>query len=136
VKTLLIGYGNSLREDDGFGVFVARALENDERYERIEALQLTPELAETIANYEKTIFVDINVEAPIGVFAVPILQSEDVFAHTLSPRSLIAMARKLYGAQTEYLIFSAGGGSFGYAENLTPPLKKAALDLIDYLKTI
>ncbi|MDR2152327.1 MAG: hydrogenase maturation protease [Helicobacteraceae bacterium] len=134
MKTLLIGYGNALREDDGFGVFVARSLKKTRRYECMELFQLTPELAETIARFDKAIFVDANADVSEGVFAVPLPKPESVFAHSLTPWSLLETARKLYSAKTEYLIFSVGGRSFGYNENLTPPLKEAALKLIAYLK--
>jgi hydrogenase maturation protease len=134
VKTLLIGYGNALREDDGFGVFVARSLKKT--LERIEICQLAPELAEIIARYDRIIFIDVNVEVKAGVFAVPLPKADNVLSHSLTPWSLIEMTRRHYGVNVDYLIFSVGGGSFGYRETLTPPLKKAAMKLIAYLKTI
>jgi hydrogenase maturation protease len=136
LKTLLIGYGNALREDDGFGVFVARALKKTRRYECIEIFQLAPELAEAIARFKKVVFIDANAEVPAGTFAVPLPRQSDVLAHSLTPWSLIETSRKYYDAKMDYLIFSVGGGSFGYRENLTPPLKEAAAKLIAYLKTI
>ncbi|MDR2033055.1 MAG: hydrogenase maturation protease [Helicobacteraceae bacterium] len=135
MKTLLIGYGNSLRQDDGFGNFVARSLRKNRRYECLEVLQLTPELTPILAQFRKTIFVDINIDAPVGVFAVPLPKKEDIFAHAISPWSLVLAAQKLYGAKIDFLVFSVGGKAFRYDENLTPPLKEAALNLIAYLKT-
>ena len=64
MKSLVIGYGNDLRSDDGAGRVVA---------DRIDALelpgvtvrsqsQLTPELALEIAGKDTVIFVDASVE--------------------------------------------------------------------------
>ena len=52
MKPLVIGYGNSLRGDDGAGPYAARLLQNmnDEGgWDIVACHQLTPELAETIS---------------------------------------------------------------------------------------
>ncbi|MDR2639261.1 MAG: hydrogenase maturation protease [Helicobacteraceae bacterium] len=134
MNALFIGYGNELREDDGFGVFVARSLKT--RGVCVQTQQLTPELAQMIARFDRVIFIDANAATDAGVFAVPLPSADSVLAHSLTPWSLMNMSRELYGTTAEYLIFSVGGGSFGYGEKLTPPLKKAALELIAYLETI
>lgn len=49
---LILGYGNSLRSDDGFGWKGATALEQDlssPNVKVVAAQQLTPELAEAVA---------------------------------------------------------------------------------------
>ena len=51
-NTLIIGYGNPLRGDDGVGQAVARAFEAEAAIEGAEVVscrQLTPELAESFA---------------------------------------------------------------------------------------
>ncbi|GHV07145.1 hydrogenase maturation protease [Campylobacterota bacterium] len=133
MKTLVIGYGNTLREDDGFGVVVALSLAKNPKYECICAMQLTPELVETIVQYQTVIFIDANLSNSAGVFAVPLEYAENCYGHALLPNTLMTMARKLYGAKTKYLIFSVGALSLGYSEELSPPLKEAAKSLICYL---
>lgn len=134
VKTLLIGYGNSLREDDGFGPAVAALLADAAGYECVSVHQLVPELCERIADFDRIVFVDVNAENPAGVFAVPLEQNNDPFGHTLSPWKLMAMGQELFGAKADFLIFSAGGLSFDHKEVLTPPLQEAAAFLAGYLK--
>ena len=51
-KVLVIGYGNSLRGDDGIGPAVAQAFADEDATECADVIvchQLTPELAESIA---------------------------------------------------------------------------------------
>src|ERR1017187_9377874 len=68
-ELLVVGYGNSLRRDDGVGLRVAEA---------IEALQLpgvrtltcqllTPEYADPMARVRRVIFVDAAVDKTDGV---------------------------------------------------------------------
>ena len=132
-KTLLIGYGNTLREDDGFGPSVAALLERHPGFECLSAYQLTPELSEQIASYERVVFVDVNAENAAGVFAVPLPKHDEPYGHALSPWKVMAMAQALFFSKADFLIFSAGGLSFGHKESLTPPLKKAAELLAFYL---
>ena len=57
---LVIGYGNTLRSDDGAGPFVARALEGrvPAGTRVLDAHQLTPEMAIDISVATRVVFVD------------------------------------------------------------------------------
>ena len=95
MATLVIGYGNDLRSDDGAGRVVA---------DRIAALglpgvttrslsQLTPELSLEIDGKSRVVFVDASVEvaettvAPISADAA----EESAWTHYTTPQSLLAM---------------------------------------------
>ncbi len=133
--TLLIGYGNPLREDDGLGVAVADTLRDQPGLDILTAHQLLIEMAETIARYRRVIFVDVNATVPPGVLAVPLMQPDQAaLGHTLSPWRVMACARELFGAQTECVIFSAGGAGFGYKETLSPTAQRAVNQLSDMIK--
>src|SRR3954471_3504710 len=75
-KVLVIGYGNTLRSDDGVGPHIAieAAAWGLPRLETIAVPQLTPELAELLASAELLIFVDAY-QAEIGA-AVEVLLLE------------------------------------------------------------
>ncbi|HVZ63092.1 MAG TPA: hydrogenase maturation protease [Lacunisphaera sp.] len=101
VSLLVIGYGNTLRTDDGAGRLVA---------ERVEELglkgvrtrpcaQLTPDLAPDLAGAETVVFVDATV-APDRDVCWKALVPDDNFpvsSHAVDPRALLALARELYG---------------------------------------
>jgi hydrogenase maturation protease len=95
VETLVVGYGNDLRSDDGAGRVVA---------DRIEALglpgvtvrsvsQLTPELALEMAGADRVIFVDASVEVARTTLGTVGLETADdsPWTHFTTPAALLAM---------------------------------------------
>jgi hydrogenase maturation protease len=100
MKILIIGYGNTLRNDDGVGVRTAEAIETknwpDTRV--ITTHQLTPELAEDIAGVDRVIFVDATLSECVDTR----LQSLEIptgwrfFGHAETPESLLAFTRSIY----------------------------------------
>ena len=101
---LVIGYGNTLRSDDGAGQILARKIAQWELpgVRSLAVHQLTPELAEIIAQADAVIFIDAiatNLENPVSV-QIKQLEAEDdntSFGHTCNPRSLLSFTQLLYG---------------------------------------
>ncbi|MGA1285390.1 MAG: hypothetical protein ACO34J_15215 [Prochlorothrix sp.] len=60
-RTLIIGYGNTLREDDGVGYCMAEAIAqwNLTGIESKAVHQLTPDLAAHLAEVDRVIFIDV-----------------------------------------------------------------------------
>jgi hydrogenase maturation protease len=98
---LVIGYGNTLRGDDGVGPRVAEA---------VEALQLsgvrvlvcpllTPELADPISRADCVVFVDAAVDAPREVQWRELQpnESSQIMAHAADPRTMLALSRDVFG---------------------------------------
>lgn len=104
MKYLIIGYGNTLRRDDGAGQKVAEQV-NDWQLDNVRSLalhQLTPEVAAAIAEAETVIFVDAisPTEQPITQIQLIQLQAEETashWAHFQDPRSLLLLTQKVYG---------------------------------------
>ncbi len=100
-ELLVIGYGNTLRSDDGVGPKVAEAVAAL-RLPRVQAVAcdlLTPELAEPVACAGSVIFVDAALDAPQEVQMRPLQPSESsqLMAHAASPQKLLALARDVFG---------------------------------------
>lgn len=98
-KVLLIGYGNTLRCDDGIGQLVAMTAEkwNEPLLESVYIHQLTPELAEKIAEFEIVIFVDASINTE--KITLTLIKSSSIntnFTHYLTPESLIYLTEFLY----------------------------------------
>ncbi len=98
---LLIGYGNTLRSDDGVGPKVAEALAalNLPGVEVMIRDLLTPELADPISKARSVIFIDAAVDAPREVQMRPLApaESSQIMAHAADPRTLLALARDVFG---------------------------------------
>lgn len=127
----VIGYGNSLRADDGIGPIVVRALEARLRSPNVRmttAHQLTPELAEPISRAAMTIFIDACEGEHPGAVACETVAPDDAvgaFTHNVTPASLLAASRQLYGRTPAGLLITIIGASFDYAAELSPPLQNA-----------
>jgi hydrogenase maturation protease len=121
---LVIGYGNTLRRDDGVGPKVADA---------VEALALTgvrvlacplltPELAEPISRARMVIFVDAAVDTPLEVQRRKLepAPSSQVMAHAANPATLLALARDVFGHAPEAWLLTVPVAELGIGEALSP----------------
>lgn len=102
IPYLVIGYGNTLRCDDGAGYRIAETVAEWDLpgVRSLPCHQLIPELCEAIAQSNIVIFVDAAiVPEPISEIALRSLQPDltDSFtAHYASPEALLAMVSQLY----------------------------------------
>ena len=110
-EILIIGYGNTLRSDDGAGQRVAELITewNLPNVRSLPVHQLTPELAEPISQAKLVIFVDAypaTSEQGLQVHQLcydppyPPLERGGLeglnIGHTGDPRSLLALSQILY----------------------------------------
>jgi hydrogenase maturation protease len=146
--TLIIGYGNFDRQDDGVAwhvlAEVARRLgcavplspeeefpSNNGAPDFIFELQLTPELAETIAQYERVCFVDAHTGAvphDVNVSAIAAEFQASPLTHHLTPQSLLTFAQTLYNARPEAILVSVRGYQFGFERELSSLTAQLAND--------
>jgi hydrogenase maturation protease len=126
MKYLVIGYGNTLRSDDGAGFWVAEKVGewNLENVRSLAVHQLTPELAEDIANADTVIFVDalpITEETP-GEVKIEALTPEritDSFAHSINPRSLLFLTQAIYNKIPSAYWILIPAVNWEFSENLS-----------------
>lgn len=116
---LVIGYGNTLRSDDGVGPKVSNAVAGL-GLSSVRALTcdlLTPELADPISQTRTVVFVDAAVDAPGEVQLRPLApaDSSQIMAHAADPRTLLALARDVFGHAPEayWLTIPAVNMEFG-----------------------
>lgn len=100
-ELLVIGYGNTLRSDDGVGPKVAEAVAALclPGVRTVACDLLTPELAEPVAHAGSVIFVDAALDPPRQVQWRPLQPSDScqLMAHAASPQKLLALARDVFG---------------------------------------
>jgi hydrogenase maturation protease len=138
-RTLILGYGNADREDDGAAWHVllrtARRLgrtapEQPEEGFDLEgqnpelffSLQLTPEMAEMLAEFERVCFVDAHTGAVPTPLHIQVVESEfqnSPFTHHLTPQSCLSICQHLYGSAPEAVLVSVRGYEFGFGRNLS-----------------
>jgi Ni,Fe-hydrogenase maturation factor len=89
-------------------------------------LQLTPELSETVSDYERACFVDAHTGAvPEEVHCVPVQPEfqKSPFTHHLTPHSLLSMSQAVYGKAPEAILVSVRGFHFGFTVALSEETK-------------
>jgi hydrogenase maturation protease len=98
---LVIGYGNTLRRDDGVGPRVAESIAalGLPEVQALACALLTPELAETVARARGVVFVDAAVDSPrrVQLRRLEPADSARILAHAADPRALLALARDVFG---------------------------------------
>jgi hydrogenase maturation protease len=139
-RTLIIGYGNADRQDDGVAWHVLAALRRhlgkpapdagDEAFEPdgenpdfLFTLQLTPEMAETLAGYQRVCFVDAhtgNVPEEIHFRELEAKYQRSPFTHHMTPDTLLALCGQLYAQGPEAILVSVRGYQFGFEHALSP----------------
>ncbi len=131
MKTLVIGYGNTLRGDDGVGPAVAERL-GAMALEDVEvraATQLQLEWAVEWSGYERVVLIDAAVDGA-AVSRERVLPGDggegDGGAHELHAGVLLSLARVLYGRAPEVWRWRIRGESFGIGDQLTPGVRAAA----------
>ena len=122
MKTLVIGYGNTLRGDDGVGPRVAEQLEawRREQMRSLSVHQLTPELAAEIAQVEEVWFVDAWVGgAKPTVQTLTMTSALPAMDHGWRPETLIHLAKMLYDAEPTAYHLLIPAQQFDYGETLS-----------------
>ncbi|MDM7938144.1 MAG: hydrogenase maturation protease [Cyanobium sp. CZS 48M] len=102
---LLIGWGNSLRQDDGVGLAIAEQVQGWNRpgLKVLAIPQLTPELAPQLADAARVLFVDAALAAgcPAPGWTLEQLPRRSPgpqpLSHHASPGALLQLAGSLYG---------------------------------------
>jgi len=131
-QILVIGFGNPYRGDDGMGLHAAEQFERINRDRAVTVLarqELHPELAEVISHVDFVIFVDAAAQGTPGTVSVckltPKCEVNGLFSHELTPETLLAAAKLLYGRCPEAMLVSAAGENFGISSQLSPAVSAA-----------
>ncbi|MFB3787553.1 MAG: hydrogenase maturation protease [bacterium] len=139
-KTLIIGYGNPLRGDDGAGWRAARLLEERVRNPEVTVLarhQLTPELADNLRAADRAIFIDASAAQPPGTFVWREIQprraAPEWLSHDCDPPALLALAGALYGLCPQAYVVEIGGADFSYRDRLSPLVEERMAEVVDFV---
>jgi hydrogenase maturation protease len=112
----IIGYGNTLRGEDGFGVEVLKQLQKQKLKDTklIEMYQLTPELCLELLEVDEVIFIDaVYMENYNYSLILPLTSYTDSnLSHHISPFTIIEMLSSVYQKNLSFLVFSMATSSF------------------------
>jgi len=155
-RTLVAGFGNLDRADDGVAFHVVNAFRRrlgqvtlDEYNTGLEELggladsvfigQLVPEMIDLLDGYDQIIFVDAHVDPALNDLHCSAVSPDEAgltFTHHMSPATLLAFFRALHGRDLEGHLVSIRGRNFDFHRALSPEtisLVESAVDLIQNL---
>jgi hydrogenase maturation protease len=137
---LVIGYGNTLRSDDGVGAKVAASVA-ELTLPGVVALvlhQLTPELAEPISEARAVVFVDAAVDASTEVQMRQLAPAEgaQLMAHAADPRSLLAFAQQLFGRCPPAWWLTIPVENLAFGEELSPLARRGFQTALEKIQTL
>lgn len=153
MKTLIVGYGNADRQDDGIAWHIlcgiarrlGRAIPSapEEGFfpegQDIDLwfqLQLTPEMAEEIAKYQRICFVDAHtgdIEQDILIQPVDDSKPASAFTHHMTPAACMAITQTVYQQSPEAVLLSVRGYAFEFSRVLSPQATALVNQAVDRL---
>lgn len=136
---LVIGYGNTLRGDDGVGVRVAEAVAalHLPGVHTMNCHQLSPEDAERVSQAGRVIFVDAAAGGS-EVQLVPLSPGEttQLMAHAADPRTVLALAREIFGHAPEAWALTIPAVRMGFSEELTPQAQQGLEQAVQWIRSL
>ncbi len=130
-KAVIIGYGNPLRGDDGLGWYAVSLLQKQFTGSQVRFItehQLTPEMAEDVADANLVVFIDAREGDRPGEIGSELVYPESArfspFSHTLTPGAVLGLASRQYQAELYGVLFTVTGQEFGFQETLSPLIKQ------------
>jgi hydrogenase maturation protease len=127
IRTLVYGYGNPGRRDDGLGPALVEKIEKWIQENNIPDIdvdsnyQLNIEDAYNIQNYDIVIFADASFE-DIGHFIIERVKPDDKAAfntHSVSPGYVLGLCQKLYKKSPAVFLVHIKGYEFELQEGIS-----------------
>jgi molybdopterin-guanine dinucleotide biosynthesis protein A len=152
-RTLVIGYGNLDRADDGVAYHVINALRQrlgqkplseDEtgleelggQTDSILLSQLTPELIGILADYRQVIFVDAHVHEGVpDLYCTPVSPqtAASAFSHHLTPAVLLALLQAIRHVEPMGEIVSIRGHDFDFHRRLSGATARMVQPAVEHI---
>ena len=133
-RTILLGYGNPDRGDDGVAWHFLHCLLRKYHKENLDLLdfevfpltnsvdiwfnlQLLPETSETIANYDQAIFIDAHtgeIRQDINLQIIEPKYLNSPFTHHITASTVLSLAKSIAGKYPEAWLLSIRGFEFEF----------------------
>jgi hydrogenase maturation protease len=152
-RTLVIGYGNLDRADDGIAYYVIDALRQElgqeglgEYCTGLEELgaetdsifltQLAPELIDIVVDYDQVVFVDAHVIENVHDLHCTAISPEytpSAFTHHMTPATLLALLKTLHQREPVGYLVSVRGWEFGFRRGLSKSAEALVQPAVEHI---
>lgn len=154
LRTLIFGYGNYDRQDDGVAWHVLSNLkkslgmphpehidddfDSDGDLVMIFQLQLTPELAESIVQFDRVCLIDAHtgsIPEEIRWRKLDPAFTNSPLTHHLTPEALLSIMQAIYQKTPETVLLSIRGYEFEFTQSLSVQTEKLVPQAVTFLST-
>lgn len=152
---LILGFGNLDRQDDGVAWHILSRLADrlgrpfpnqPEEFEFLPgqpvdflfSLQLVPEMAETLSQYQRVCFIDAHTGAVPDELRVEVLSPQEQgspFTHHLTAAALLNLTQQIYAGSPRSILISVRGYEFNFSQELSPATQQLAGQAVDAILT-
>ncbi|HEY9077316.1 MAG TPA: hypothetical protein VIO61_12350 [Anaerolineaceae bacterium] len=152
-KVLIYGYGNPDRQDDGVAWYILSELAvrlgrepfslNSDPFSFAEqsphlgvALQLTPEISELLADYDRVCFVDAHTGAVPDDLSIRSIRPEfqtSPFTHHLTPEACLHLTQAITTHTPQAILVSVRGYEFGFDTSLSQATRMLANRAVEFI---
>ena len=141
MKSLVIGYGNSLRSDDGIGIRVADIVASWQLPEisSLALTQLTPEIATDLTKVDLVIFVDACSTTNTNTVKLSNLEPTNqpsIRSHFSNPQALLSLTQTLYGKCPQAWVLMVPGVNFQIGDRLSTVAEKGVSQALTHIKNL
>lgn len=144
IRTIIFGFGNSLRGDDGVGPHLADLVDSLDWPGVLSRSvhQLTPELAADLSTVDRVVFIDARTKhlgetrETVQVERIVCSTHQTSLTHSCAPASLLALAETLYGRAPEAWLVSITGQCFEPGDRLSTTVLATLPLAIEAIRTL
>ena len=123
-KTIVVGVGNTLRSDDGVGIFICSELEKKNLLglSVLTTHQLHIELVEELKDFETIVIIDAgaNPKSEVSFYPITEHKSKGIHSsHNIDATLLYSLLQKLYPSDRSFYVCEIQVQSFDLGDSLT-----------------
>jgi hydrogenase maturation protease len=140
-QILVIGYGNTLRGDDGVGYQIGETIADWQipQVRSIAIHQLLPELAIAMADVDIVVFIDAiasinSLTQNINITPLPPDSDVTFSTHIITPQLLLSLTQRLYSKTPDAYLLTIPAIDFTLGNTLSPITSTGQKLALDFLK--
>lgn len=138
---VVVGVGNECRSDDGVGPYIAKRLADDAETKALSVRQLTPELAEIMAQCANVIIVDALItdaltNATLSIREIQPADDPPIHSHSLTAESLLNLTKLAFGYCPRAWLINIPATNLGFGSEMTEDTKNLAEQAVSWIHTL
>ncbi len=151
IRTIIVGYGNIDRSDDGAAFAIINLVRERLAYNILKAgdtglenlngindsvflPQLLPEIMDMLRGYDRIIFVDAHTGEgldDVNCSRITPQYVSSTFTHHMTPEALLAFLKTIYNHDPEAFLVSIKGYDFDFKRDFSPETEMLLLPACD-----